>query len=140
MVEDDSFLELAKLCFKICQVLTVATKGRGANDLGGLSTEEVEDLGRCVTSLKTYYPTVLMRGTSTLRHIESGARERADPPRDRRGHNANFDGACIIKWRVELSRILDVFDVRRYYRISPILADHLPNAGYVGVTFDRYPE
>jgi len=50
MIEEESFVELAKTCVRACHVLKTATDGRDINDLSGPSRRQIEDLGRCVDS------------------------------------------------------------------------------------------
>ena len=48
MIEDDSFVELAKTCVKTCHVLKTVTNGRDIDNSSGPSKRRIEDLGRCV--------------------------------------------------------------------------------------------
>ena len=48
MIQEDSFVELARTCVRTCHVLETVTKGRDANNLSGPSEKQIEDLGRCV--------------------------------------------------------------------------------------------
>ena len=47
MLEEDSFLELAKACVRVCHVLKAVTEREGEGSLSGPSTRRIEDLGRC---------------------------------------------------------------------------------------------
>jgi len=50
MIEEESFVELAKTCVRACHVLKTATDGRDIDDLSGPSRRKIDDLGRCVDS------------------------------------------------------------------------------------------
>ena len=52
MIEEESFVELAKACVRACRVLKTATDGRDINDLSGPSRGQIEDLGRCVNLIQ----------------------------------------------------------------------------------------
>ena len=45
MVEDDSFVELAKTCVRTCHVLKTVTDGRDIDSLSDPSRRWIEDLG-----------------------------------------------------------------------------------------------
>ena len=48
MIEEDSFVELAKTCVRTCHVLKTMTDGRDIDSFNGPSRRQIEDLGRCV--------------------------------------------------------------------------------------------
>ena len=48
MIEEDSFVELAKTCVGTCHVLKTATDGRDVDSSSGPGRRQIEDLGRCV--------------------------------------------------------------------------------------------
>jgi len=50
MIEEESFVELAKTCVRTCHVLRKVTDERDADSLSGPSRRQIEDLGRCVDS------------------------------------------------------------------------------------------
>ncbi|KAF9643933.1 kinase-like protein [Thelephora ganbajun] len=92
MIEEDSFVELAKLCVRTCHVLQTVIEGRDFDDLSGLIRRQIGDLGR------------------TIRHIESVVRERADCVHNLRESYPECTRECIIVWREELLEMLRVFD------------------------------
>jgi len=47
MIEEDSFVELAKLCARTCHVLNPVTEGKDVDNFSG-PTKQIEDLRRCV--------------------------------------------------------------------------------------------
>ncbi|KAF9642627.1 hypothetical protein BDM02DRAFT_2008189 [Thelephora ganbajun] len=102
MIEEDSFVELAKLCVKACHVLQAVTEGRDFDDLSGHIRQQIEDLER------------------TIRHIESAVRERADCVYDLQECHPGCTRECIIVWREELSEMLRVFEVRGCQLTVPI--------------------
>ena len=48
MIEEDSFVELAKTCVRTFHVLRIVTDGRDIDSLSGPSRRRIEELGRCV--------------------------------------------------------------------------------------------
>ena len=46
MIEDDSFVELAKSCARACHMLKAVTEREDVGNLGGPSERRIEDLGR----------------------------------------------------------------------------------------------
>ena len=48
MIEEDSFVELAKACVRTCHVLKTVTDSRDLDSSSGPSRRNIEDLERCV--------------------------------------------------------------------------------------------
>jgi hypothetical protein len=107
MIDDDAYVELAKCCTRACHVLKTATEGRSVDDLSGPSKKRIEGLGRCV-DLANSSPLTITRGISTVRHLESVVRARANCARDLRDNHHGPTKKCLIAWR----EILGFFDVR----------------------------
>ncbi|KAF9643932.1 kinase-like protein [Thelephora ganbajun] len=113
MTEEDSFVELAKLCVRTCHILQAVTEGRDFDNLSGHIRQQVEDL------------------EGTIRHIESTVRERADW----------CTRKYIIAWREELCEKLSVFDgVQRPTDAEPLPAPALVGATSMLSKRDRESE
>jgi hypothetical protein len=107
MIDDDAYVELAKCCARACHVLMTATEGRSADNLSGPSKKRIEGLGRCVDPASSSLLTI-MSGISTVRHLESIVRARANYPRNLREDHRGPTKECLIAWQ----EILGFFDVR----------------------------
>jgi hypothetical protein len=53
MIQEDSFVELAKTCVGTCHVLRTMSDGGDIDGLSGPSRSQVEDLGRCVDPVRS---------------------------------------------------------------------------------------
>jgi len=110
MIEEDSFVELAKTCVRTCHVLKTATDGRDVDGLSGPNRRQIEDLGRYVDSANS--PLLKMTSNiSTVRHIESAIRERANCARGSQEYYPESINGCPVGWRMELLERLRTLDV-----------------------------
>ena len=110
MIEEDSFVELAKTCTRTCHVLKTVSDGKDVGSLNGPSEEQIEDLGRCVDP--TQPPLLAITDdTRTVRHIESAVRECANCTRDSRESYPKSTNGCVVSWRTELLEKLRALDV-----------------------------
>ena len=107
MIDQDAYVELAKCCTRACHVLKTATEGRNAVSLSGPSKKRIEGLGRCVNPANSSLLTITS-GFSTVRHLESIVRARANRTPDSREHHPGPTKECLIAW----GEILGFFDVR----------------------------
>ena len=118
MIDDDAYVELAKCCTRVCHVLKTATEGRSVDSLSGPSKKRIEDLGRCVNPANST-PLTITSGISTVRHLESIVRERANYARNLREHHPGPTNECLIAWR----EILGFFDVRGCQLTIPTVSE-----------------
>ena len=116
--EESSFVELARLCSRVCHVLDAMTQGRELDRLGDLSLQ-IEDFRRCVDIARFFLPTITSH-TRTVRDIESAVRGQAECDSGLQQDLSSSTVKCITAWRAELSEILSVFDVRCFHHTAAI--------------------
>lgn len=110
MIEDDLFVDLARICVKTCHVLKMLTDGRDVDELSGPDEKQIEVLERCADPVQPS-PLIMMGDIRTVRSIESAVRERGSCVRDSRGYYPGPTNECVIAWRVTLREALNIFDV-----------------------------
>lgn len=118
VIKEDSFVELADLCSRMCHVL------EAVGDLGGFS-DQIEELGRHVSPACGFLSTILI-GLRIVSKIESAIRKRANCLIDLREILHVTTEECFNTWRKDLCGILSCFDVRRC-QLSPCTTTPQPS-------------
>ena len=124
MIQDESFLKLARACVRTCHVLMTVTKGRDMDGLSDASEKQIEDLGRCAKPVQPSPPTVTS-DIRIVRHIESVVSERTNCGRDLPGGHPGSTDEYLISLRAEMWDILRVLDVRGFQLTTPPVSELL---------------
>lgn len=115
MINEVDYVELGLSCADVCKALDRGMKGRQLDELNGSVLEAIKHLTKwaepatCVHVERFTYRTLNSRTTAEIqrRIIEQGKRNPVS-----RLLRAKNDKEMIVSWKVDLSRILHVFNVR----------------------------
>jgi len=112
MIDDDAFVELAKCCVRACHVLKTTTEGRGMDSLSGPVKKATESLEKYVIPARLSL-SIITSEIRTIRYIESNlkASDSALGVNHLRECHPGSNGACLILWKMEIQKILGIFDV-----------------------------
>ena len=116
MVDDDAFVELAKYCVRVCHVLRTATEGRGMDGLSGPAKNAVEGLEKYVVPAQPSL-WIITCDIRTVHSIETNMKicKRAPGANYLQERHPGSTGAFPILWKMEIQRILGIFDVCGYH-------------------------
>ena len=100
MVNEYSFVELARACVRACHVLKAVTEGRSADNLSSPSKKKIEDLGRCVDQVQRFLLPMTIN-IRIVRHVESMVSERASCCGDLPEDHPESTKERFIAWQME---------------------------------------
>jgi hypothetical protein len=136
MVED-SFAELARLCFRACHLLSVAARGRDLDTIDGLG-QKIEDLEMYVDRFNSTQFPKLTREIRIMCRIESTLRERVNCLRYSKDCDPGRMEEFITAWQTELCGILSFFAVRYPFTScvrATLFTDTFPGIACVSIAY-----